>query len=90
MICSTGAPSPMPSHPAGFSSYLSHGVGLGAVGDLGGVRAVRGVGVDDLSDDSLVAPGGGASGSGKNDGSSELHFVGIRSNSKVALRGLGI
>lgn len=52
--------------------------------DLSGGRAVGGVDIDNLGgDDGVVAPGGSASGGGKNDGSGELHLVGIKSNSKV-------
>ena len=58
-----------------MKSYLSHGVGVGAVGDGGGLRAVGDVGLNDLSDDGNVV-GHGASGDGENSGSSELHFVG--------------
>lgn len=59
--------------------YLSDGVGLAAVGDLGSEGAVGGVGVNDLGHNGDVArrnvDGGDANG-GENDSSGELHFVG--------------
>lgn len=56
--------------------YGSDGVGLGAVGDLGRSRAVGGVLVDDLSDNShVLGPGVGANGS-SDESNSVLHFVG--------------
>lgn len=61
-------------------SYLGDSVRLGAVGDLGGSRAVGGVHVNDLGDDRGVAlvVGRGASSGGEDDGSGELHLVGIK------------
>ena len=74
----SGERSILGSHSSpGRKSYLSHGVGVGAVGDGGGRRAVGDVGLNDLSDNGNVV-GHGASGDGENSGSSELHFVGIR------------
>lgn len=55
-------------------SYLSDGVGSAAIADLGGIRAVGGDGSDNLGGVGHVAPGVGASGSGKDGGSRELHF----------------
>lgn len=69
----------------GEGSSLSHGVGAATVGDLGRSRAVGDVGLDDLSNDGDVAGGGegrGASGSSEDDGSGELHLVGIKGNSE--------
>jgi hypothetical protein len=65
-------------------TYRGDGVGLVAHGDGGGLRAVGGVGSDDVGGDGHVgAPGGSArNGSGDNSGGSELHFDGIRINSK--------
>lgn len=61
--------------------YLSDGVGLAAVGDLGSEGAVGDVGLDDVGDDGDVArrnvDGRDADG-GESDSSGELHFVGIR------------
>lgn len=64
-------------------AYRGDGVGLGAVGELSGGRAVGGVGSDDLSGilDRLTAvtPGGGASheggGSGDHGGTHFCLFV---------------
>ncbi len=64
-------------YPYGVGSviaYLSDGVGGTAVGDLGGVRAVGGNSRHDLSGVGDVAVGRGASGSGKNGSSGELHL----------------
>ena len=55
-------------------SYLSDGVGGAAIADLSGTRAVGGDGSDNLGGVGHVAPGVGASGSGKDGGSRELHF----------------
>lgn len=64
-------------------SYLSNSDGAGAVGDGGGRRAVGDERLDNLSDNSDVARvGHGASGGGKDGDSSELHFDGIKVNSK--------
>lgn len=62
----------------GDGAGLGDGVGLVTVGDLGGLRAVGGVLVNDLGDDSDVASvaGGGASGSGEDSSDSELHLDG--------------
>lgn len=55
-------------------SYLGDGVSVAAMGDLSGARAVGGDGSDNLGGVGHVAPGVGASGSGKDGGSRELHF----------------
>lgn len=61
--------------------YLSDGVGLAAVGDLGSVGAVGDVLVNDIGNNGDVArrnvDGRNANG-GESDSSGELHFVGIR------------
>ena len=56
------------------ASYLSDGVGGAAIADLSGTGAPGGDGSDDLGGVGHVAPGVGASGSGKDGGSRELHF----------------
>lgn len=65
----------------GEGGGLRDGVGLAGVGDLGGLRAVGGVGGDDLSHVGGASAvlggdrgGGNASQSGGGDGSSETHF----------------
>lgn len=63
----------------GQGGGLSDGVGLVAVGDLSGLRAVGDVGGDDLSDDGHVAVGVGRdAGNGKSGDGGELHLDGIR------------
>lgn len=60
-----------------YNSYLSDGVGVGAVGDLGGARAVRLVRGNNLSGvrGSVTGRVGGRNASGEsNSGNSELHF----------------
>lgn len=74
----------------GEGGGLSHGVGLVAVSDLGGLRAVGDVGLDDLGDNGdglvLVAVGQSTGGRSQDSGSDGvLHLVGIKGvvNSKV-------
>lgn len=64
----------------GQSGGLSDGVGLGAVSDLGGLRAVGHVGLDDLSDNGDVAgvASHGTGGGSKSDSESVLHLDGIK------------
>ena len=62
----------------GQGGGLGDRVGLASQGELGSVRAVGGVGVNDLGGDGdVLGPGGvDTSNSGEDDSSSELHFVG--------------
>lgn len=65
----------------GVAKYLSDGVGLAAVGDLGSKGAVGGVLVDNVGNNGDVARGnvdGRDADGGEDDSSGELHFVGIR------------
>lgn len=83
-LLSAPSPNPFPRHAKVGSSYSSDSVGLAAVGDGGGLRAVGGVLVDDLSDDGdVLGPGVGANGS-SDESSGVLHFVGL-DNSKVGV-----
>jgi hypothetical protein len=65
-----------------MASYLSDGVGAGAVGEGGGSRAVGDERLDDLGHDGDVGASHGAGGEGKDSSSSELHFVGIKGDSE--------
>lgn len=60
-------------------TYSSHRVGVVAVGQVSGLRAVGGVALDDLGGDpGAVLPGGSArDGKGSDGGSGELHVVGV-------------
>lgn len=74
------------------SPYLGDGVGVGAVGDLGGTRAVGLVGGDDLGGVSDVGRGrvGGVVGrdaNGEGSSDSELHFDGLIKLGRVVVFG---
>jgi len=72
----------------GQGGGLSDGVGLGAVGDLSRTRAVGGVDIDNLGDDGSVLVGADGSSGGNNGGDGELHFVGIRFETRRARLGM--
>jgi hypothetical protein len=60
------------------SGGLSDGEGLGADGDLGGLRAVGHVGLNDLGNVGDVVASEGTGGGSKGDGESGLHLDGIK------------